>query len=341
MEENSKAKGGHARAKALMPEQRQEIARKAAEARWTGNFPRVTHRGKLQIGDVEIPCFVLDDGRRVISGRGMTAAIGMKGRGQGIARIATHKILKTNANNNLIMAIENPIRFSGGSPRPGVPSSGYEATVLQELCEAILQARDKSELKTEQDLRYGAFADMLIRAFARVGIIALVDEATGYQEVRDRKALQEILNRYIGQELAKWVSTFPQEFYKEIFRLRKWNFNPASTKRPVLMANITIDLVYRRLAPGVLTKLRELTPKDEHGRRKNKLFQWLSEDVGHPALKEHLSGLIFLAKSQDEWQGFVRAVDRAAPRFGDTLPLPLPDEKAISDFSASEQQQLS
>jgi hypothetical protein len=48
--------------------------------------------------------------------------------------------------------------------------------------------------------------------FARVGIIALVDEATGYQEVRDHEALQEILKRYISEELLVWVRTFPMEF---------------------------------------------------------------------------------------------------------------------------------
>jgi hypothetical protein len=104
------------------------------------------------------------------------------------------------------------------------------------------------------------------------------------------------------------------------------------------MANITIDLVYRRLAPGVLAKLKELSPKDEHGRRKHKLFQWLTEDIGHPALKDHLSGLIFLAKSQDQWDSFCRAVDRVVPRFGDTLPLSFPEETLNVEASSSEPQ---
>ena len=89
------------------------------------------------------------------------------------------------------------------------------------------------------------------------------------------------------------------------------------------MANLTVDLVYKRLAPGVLERLRELSPKDEKGRRKRKLFQWLSEDLGHPALKDHLAGLIYLAKAQDEWEPFQKAVDRVSPKYGDTLLLPL------------------
>ena len=179
-------------------------------------------------------------------------------------------------------------------------------------------------------------AEILARSLSKIGIIALVDEATGYQDERDREALQDLLNRYIGKELAKWVKTFPQEFYKEIFRLKNWTFNPDSTKRPMLMAPITIDLVYRRLAPGVLDTLRKLSPKDGRGRRKNKLFQWLSTDVGHPALKDHLAGLTYLARSQDDWESYQRAVDRVAPRYNDTLPLPFP-EPIIPDSFSSEQ----
>lgn len=130
--------GGRARNDALAPEKRKEIAQKAAAARWSGAapIPKATHRGSIKVGDVEIPCFVLDDGRRVISGRGLTTAIGMRGRGQGIARISGHKMLKSNENNNLSLAMSSPIKFAGAGSRGHAPNDGFEATVLQELCEA-------------------------------------------------------------------------------------------------------------------------------------------------------------------------------------------------------------
>jgi len=170
-----KAKGGKARAEKLTPEKRQDIARKAALERWNPEkkvLPKAEYRGFLEIADTKIPCFVLDDGRRVISGRGMTTAIGMKGRGQGIDRIASHRMFEDNDNNNLSVAIQNPIKFTGRSPKVDTPSDGFEAIVLQELCEAILKARDNGLLKTEQEIRYGQYADILIRSFARIGIIA-------------------------------------------------------------------------------------------------------------------------------------------------------------------------
>ena len=98
----------------------------------------------------------------------------------------------------------------------------------------------------------------------------------------------------------------------------------------MLMAKLTADLVYSRLAPGVLEELRELSPRDEKGRRRNKLFQWLTGDIGHPALKDHIAGLTFLAKTHhdNEWGTFYDAVNRAAPQYGKTLLLPFPDPTA-------------
>jgi hypothetical protein len=163
-----------------------------------------------------------------------------------------------------------------------------------------------------------------------VGIIALVEEATGYQDVRDRKALQQILDQYIGKELAKWAKRFPNEFYEQMFRLRSWEYHPTSSRRPMAMAKMTIDLVFDRIGPGLTKELREREVerrRKEGGGRKH-LHRWLTPDIGHPALAHHLSGLTFLAKSypDGEWDGFHRAVDRVAPKYNRTLLLPFTDE---------------
>src|SRR5206468_6654276 len=123
---------------------------------------------------------------------------------------------------------------------------------------------------------------ILQRAFAVVGIVALVDEATNYQEIRDRLALQEILRKYITGALFEWTRTFPLEFYKEIFRLKGWNWN--NGKMSGLVGTYTNDLVYARLAPGVLAELKRLNPPTESGNRRHRHHQYLTRDVGHPAL---------------------------------------------------------
>jgi hypothetical protein len=320
-EETPQSKGGTARADALTPAQRSEIARKAAQSRWTQKGPpRATHQGTLNIADVALPCFVLEDGTRVISGRGMTKAIGMKGRGQGVTRILSHKTLNPFVDKDLALAIGNPLVFAGGGP---LPTQGYEAPVLVRLCEAILKARDAGELKTAQEKRYAQVCDILVRSFAKVGIIALVDEATGYQEVRDRLALQAILDRFLRQEFAAWAKRFPDEFYQHIFRLRGWDWRGMKVNRPQVVASYTKDLVYARLAPGILKELENRNPKDEKGHRKAKHHQWLTEEVGHPALAQHLYAVIGLMRLADSWDQFKRMIDRAYPKRGDSLQLPL------------------
>ncbi len=325
-----KARGGHARASNLSPERRREIAKKAALARHHPSLPTATHKGELKIGDLVIPCFVLDDGRRVISGRGMTAAIGMKGRGQGIARIAGHRMLEGLQNNNLVMAIQDPIKFAGGSPKVGVPSDGFEATVLQYLCEAILQARDANILKTDQEKRYGQFADLLIRAFARVGIIALVDEATGYQGIRPKDALQSYLELIVRKELAAWARKFPAEFYENIYKLKGWTWPGMQKNRFSVVAHYTRDLVYQRIAPGLLEELERKSPRNEKGNRPNKLHQYLPEDVGNPMLAQHLHSLVMFQRlaiaNGYGWNRFLKMVDKVLPKRGATLDIPFSEE---------------
>lgn len=328
---SGRAAGGKVRAENLTPEKRSEIARLGGLAKKekmaSQQLPVATHKGVLKIGDLQIPCFVLDDGRRVISGRGMTAAIGMKGRGQGIARIGGLKVLNSFENNALLVAIKSPIRFSGGSPKVDVPSDGFEATVLQDLCEALLQARDAEVLTTEAERRYVQFADMLIRSFARVGIVALVDEATGFQSERPADALERYLEKLISKELAAWVKKFPDEFYENIYKLKGWTWPGMGKNRYSIVGTYTRDLVFERLAPGLLPKLEEKSPKNDKGQRPNKLHQWLTRDIGDPMLAQHMHTLVMFQRlaiaNGHGWARFVKTVDQVLPKRGTTLEMPL------------------
>ena len=199
---------------------------------------------------------------------------------------------------------------------------GYEASVLVELCEAVLTARAEGKLQRQQD-HIAKQCEILVRGFARVGIIALIDEATGYQNFRTRKALEEILEAFISKELVKWAKTFPDEFYMEMFRLRQWHYSSLSVKRPSFVGSLTNDLIYERLAPGVLEELKRQTPKDEKGRYKHRFHQRLTVEVGHPRLREHLAAVIALMKASLNWTQFMRLMERAFPKPNTTLRMAL------------------
>jgi hypothetical protein len=202
---------------------------------------------------------------------------------------------------------------------------GFRAELLPLVCDVYLAARHAEKL-TDGQKPTAIKAEILMRALAHVGIIALVDEATGYQDARARDALARILEAFVTKELRKWVSTFPADYYKELFRLRGWRFPTLpqdQRKRPVLVGKITNDIVYARLAPGVRRELHKLTPRDEKGRLKHRLFQHLTEDTGHPKLREHLASLVALMRASDDWDQFMRGLNRALPKHRD---LPLFDE---------------
>ncbi len=209
---------------------------------------------------------------------------------------------------------------------------GYYAELLPHVCEVYLRFRDdclKRQDRRDEEKKIPAqythivtACDTLMRGLAHVGIAALIDEATGYQEVRDRNALQAILDKYLTEEKAKWAKTFPDDFYRKLFRLKGWSFNPLSVKRPSVIGHYTNDIVYERIAPGILKKLQELNPRNDDGHRKHKHFQFFTDDYGLPELKTHILNVMFLMDAAgDDWELFKSLLGRAAPRKGETLPL--------------------
>ena len=115
-------------------------------------------------------------------------------------------------------------------------------------------------------------ADVLMRGLAHVGIIALVDEATGYQDLRARNALALILEQFIAKELQAWVRTFPDDYYRGMFQLRGLQFPEDNVKRPQYFGMLTNDVVYARLAPGILDELKKVTPRSATGNLRHKVL---------------------------------------------------------------------
>jgi P63C domain-containing protein len=320
----SKAIGGHARAEALPPDRRKAIAIKAANARWRGKPVNATHDGFLTIGTMRLACANLPDGRRVISERTMMAALGRVYSGYysqrdaedpegaaGVPRYLAPAGLKPYISAELIELLQ-PIPYitkTGGNLAKGV-----EAEALPQICDVWLKARADGVLGARQQ-KTAIQAEIIVRGLAHVGIIALIDEATGFQEDRAHDALIRILERFIAKELRPYVKTFPHDFYKEIYRLRCWNYPPDSNHHNSNLGKITNDLIYDRLAPGVRDELNRLTPRNPSGRLKHKLFQRLTPDFGHPKLREHLGAVVMAMKLSDTWTELMVKVNRLLPKY--------------------------
>lgn len=294
----------------------------------------------LKIGGMELACYVLEDGKRVLVKGGMMTAIGMKigggrtqeiqGHAQGgdkLTQFVQSKALKPYISTEVSLRIENPIQFKLPNGRVAY---GYEATLLPDICNAVLESREAGALSPKQK-HIAKQCEILVRGLAVVGIIALVDEATGYQEIRDREALQQILDKYITDEWAKWTKTFPDEFYKQVFRLKSMVYPPANGRKPSYIGHWTNDIVYSRIAPGIVQKLKEVDPRLPSGNRARKFHQHMTEDYGSPELRRHLDNLIFLMKGCTTWSDFYRKLARSAPKHGDTLQFDFPAKEDEGD----------
>lgn len=330
---NGPSRGGKMRAKRLTRERRSIIARQGAIARWFKEntiMPIFAKYGAperpLKIGNIEIPCYVLADGTRVLAQRGLQGGIGLsEGGGKRGERKIVELMEKLNEKGidvkGLVVRANSPIRFF--TPQGG-QADGYEATILPDICAVIIEAARKRVLgKRLEHLAVRAAA--LQHGFATLGIIALVDEATGYQEFRQRDALARILEKFIAKELRPWIKTFPSEFYQQIFRLNGWKYSE-NCGRPSVIGHWTNNIVYRRLAPGVLDELKRQTPRTEAGNLKYKLFQHLTEDFGHPKLREHLVGVTMLMKYSPNWKIFMERLDKEYPQWGKNFMLPFPED---------------
>ena len=130
------------------------------------------------------------------------------------------------------------------------------------------------------------------------------------------------MDAYLRKELAAWAKRFPDEFYKQIFRLRNCEWKGRMKNPPQAVAQYTKDIVYARLAPGIIEELERKNPS-ENGRRRAKHHQWLTEDVGHPALAQHIYSVISLMKISTDWNQFKVFLDQAHEKRGDTMQLPL------------------
>lgn len=299
----------------------------------TEKIRKASHYGELTLGKLSIPCAVLEDGTRVLSERGVTKSLGGKrggahwrrkkaeGGGANLPVYLSAANLTPFIDKELQAALSAPIIYKAPS---GLQANGVPAEMIPRICEVLLRARDKGALHQTQS-HLAVNADMIMRGLAHVGIIALVDEATGYQEVRDRHALEKILEAWIAKELLPWTKRFPDEFYQRMFELKGWAYDPASVRRPKLIGLYTNDIVYERLETGVLDELRQVNPKDERGNRRSKHHQWLTPDIGHPKLRDHLNGVIALMRASANWDNFKRMLNRAYPKKGSTLELPLDD----------------
>lgn len=272
-----------------------------------------THRGYWSVADKDIPCAVLENGKRIISQTGLFDAFDRPRKGEkrieNLPSIVGAKNLLPFVSDELIEKSQ-VIYYKHTNGRI---AKGYDAEVIPIICELYIDAKEEGQLHSSQE-KLADRAMMLIRALAKVGITALIDEATGYQYDRESQELQKLLELYIADDYMKWQKRFPNSYYKEIYRLHGWEYNPDTSKRPQYIGNFTNKYVYDLFPESVIEEIKRKNPIVKNGSksyRKRKNFQWLSTDIGLPHLDNHISKLLAVMKLSDNIEDFRRNFERA------------------------------
>lgn len=274
------------------------------------NTPKATHSGKWIIGNgAEIECYVMDNKERVLSLRGAAKTMGLAG-GGGLAltRNLNSQWISPYLTDDLRDWLEQANR--NNLPRYLTKRGGqfipFRADLFVDLCKAYIDARHDGVLKLESQIAVADKLYAIMSAFAKTGLSAIIDEVTGYQYDREKDELQKLLSKYISDELLPWAKRFPDEFYKQMFRLKGWTYT--GKNKPQYVGKLTNQYIYEQLPEGVLKELKEKTPKSK------RLHQSLTETVGVPHLDKQLQKTIALMQASDTWEEFDALFNKAMNR---------------------------
>lgn len=296
--ESKQSKGGKARAKKLTKDQRSEIARAASGARW--GLPIATHEGTLRIAKLEIPCAVLEDGTRIIIECPELLSLALQE--GGAASPGAAERLETQLQRHTPGTL-SLLKFR---TRTRSGSKGLRAELLPKLCEVWLDARKEGALMPEE-APIADVAETLIRGFSQLGIIALVDQATGFQHDRQRDALTRQLEPLVAPGLSLCARELPAEYFSELSRLRGVPFQP-ETGLPGDFGELTVDIVFLRLSPRALAEL-----KDSLVRNETRKLLATGGSSGHPELLQHLGLATGLMRISPDFATFKKHLDAVAP----------------------------
>lgn len=280
--------------------------------------PKATHSGVESASGVS--CAVLPDGRRVISMQGsgglaetFGVSVGSKmprwapGGEQGqLPYVLQAQELQPYIPLDLREALAEPIVYKVGVG----PAYGIDATLLPAICEVWIEAEKDGALRQRHHLVTAVKANALYKSLARVGAVALVDEATGYQKDRERDALAKLLEQFIAKEMRPWVSTYPADFFEELCRLRNVPFK-ANMRRPQYFGHLVNNITYDRMAPDLRSALKE--EREKAKKSGAKMHQFLSEGTGYVLLQKRFTGITTLMKVCATYEDFIELLDRVHP----------------------------
>ncbi len=293
MNDTPQSKGGKARAELLAPEERSRIARTAAQSRWENSPPKAISGAAdrpIRIADIQVPCYVLDDGRRVITMGGMVDTLNIARGGsmkRGMSRLElfiSGKFIKPFISSDLHERVRNPIRFRIGKTF----AYGFDSDTLIDIAEAVIAADNAGELQTQQK-GISFQCRVITSSLTRIGLIALIDEATGYQT---------------------------------IYRVYGWSYSQ-SNRGPRYAGKLIRQLIYEKLPTPVLPELDAKNPSGAKYQRKHRHHQFLTDKIGLEHFKTQVVSVMTLLRASPDKKTFQVLLERV---FGEQMSFAFDDD---------------
>lgn len=275
-------------------------------------LPKAIVNGSEKIRGVKLVGAVLDDiyRTRVFSERSLSNAFGFKGSGKYwqdrkndaavLPPYLSNKYIKEFVSKELEAILTAAISYVSVS---GVVSTGVPANVLPKICDVFVRAAKKYP-ENENIVAAGESAYEIIMAFSEYGVIKWVDKITGYKYEEEDHVILQQLALYVAPDILEWQKEFQSDFYKEIFRLKGWAYNPYSVSRPGVVGTYTNQYIYSFLPTNVFKFIKNRTPKSKSGNYTVRLHQSLNDAVGKEALRNQLISVTTILKLAKSWEQF-------------------------------------
>ena len=227
----------------------------------------------------------------------------------GVARQAIDGLLEN-------LAKSTPEQVKSDTLRPFAGKNCYLSTgglhnasvIKDDVCAAIVEYY-AFESRKRTDVALYAF-----KRFARMGIRSLIHGVTGWKPTSRNHYYDPVLSAYIAEQFLPWAARFPEEFFRELYRLRGWDYSLRAENKPYVVGKFINDLIYARMPDGVFQEMQDRNPVTDKGYRAVRFHQMLTSDQGNMHLERVMMTVLALMKGADSWEQFYTMLERVCPK---------------------------
>lgn len=290
---------------------------------------RVLNRGNLRMGTFKnIDCVNVEvEGKvlRLVSINSFFGIVGISPRVKDVvssfAKFLTHPSVRSTSSNRIL----DRLRKGYSIGKSGADTLFVDSRVITDFCRLMLSLRATGKLAGIY-LSYARNCECFMLGLADTGLAALIDEATGYCK-RQKDEYRRLFRAYISEYHSEWVKEFQDSFFDGIYKV--YHLTKSGKNHPSFFGVFINKYVYFPLANShgaILEKLKEKDPIVNVCGRKYKLHQFLTKEVGKPALQKHLNQVETLLSISSDKGMFKRYFKKAFPQPFDQLEFELGDD---------------